>query len=194
MLICDSLIDSVPFIQYKKHEKHPWRCATFSNFPSSKYFELKKIWNHLDKIFNIKIEQKAILVLLYNYITCFVVREVMTWTLFCKVVYFHRCTFVCSYVWTGHYFNLISYIQLWVLRAKWFLSKTLVFNFWSKLPNMALTWWYSSIFSWRFTSKWMKVNHDISNVGKSHTFPQSKTNWKNFEKGKRLAGTIDWEN
>ena len=95
--------------------------------------------------------------------------------------------YVCSYVWTGHYFNLISYIQLWVLRAKWFLSKTLVFNFWSKLPNMALTWWYSSIFSWRFTSKWMKVNHDISNVGKSHTFPQSKTNWKILRKEK------DWQ-
>ena len=28
--ICDVLRDLVPFVQFKKHEKHPWRSVTFS--------------------------------------------------------------------------------------------------------------------------------------------------------------------
>ena len=28
--ICDALHDLVPFVQFKKHEKHPWRSVTFS--------------------------------------------------------------------------------------------------------------------------------------------------------------------
>ena len=28
--ICDSLRDLVPFVQFKKHEKHPWRSINFS--------------------------------------------------------------------------------------------------------------------------------------------------------------------
>ena len=28
--ICDALRVLVPFIQFKKHEKHPWRSVTFS--------------------------------------------------------------------------------------------------------------------------------------------------------------------
>ena len=27
----DALRDFVPFVQFKKHEKHPWRNATFSD-------------------------------------------------------------------------------------------------------------------------------------------------------------------
>ena len=27
--ICDALHDLVPFVQFKKHEKHPWRSVTF---------------------------------------------------------------------------------------------------------------------------------------------------------------------
>ena len=26
---CDALRDLVPFVEFKKHEKHPWRSATF---------------------------------------------------------------------------------------------------------------------------------------------------------------------
>ena len=29
-LICDALRDLVPFVQFKKHEKHPWRGVNFS--------------------------------------------------------------------------------------------------------------------------------------------------------------------
>ena len=29
-IICDALRDLVPFAQFKKREKHPWRSATFS--------------------------------------------------------------------------------------------------------------------------------------------------------------------
>ena len=29
-LICDALRDLVPFVQFKKREKHPWRSASFS--------------------------------------------------------------------------------------------------------------------------------------------------------------------
>ena len=28
--ICDALRDLVPFVQFKKSEKHPWRSVTFS--------------------------------------------------------------------------------------------------------------------------------------------------------------------
>ena len=28
---CDTLRDLVPFVQFKKREKHPWRSVTFSN-------------------------------------------------------------------------------------------------------------------------------------------------------------------
>ena len=28
--ICDALSDSVPFVQFEKREKHPWRSVTFS--------------------------------------------------------------------------------------------------------------------------------------------------------------------
>ena len=28
-IIWDALRDLVPFVQFKKHEKHPWRCVTF---------------------------------------------------------------------------------------------------------------------------------------------------------------------
>ena len=30
MLKCDALRDFVPFVQFKKHEKHPWRSVAFS--------------------------------------------------------------------------------------------------------------------------------------------------------------------
>ena len=30
MKICDAFHDLVPFIQFKKREKHPWRNVTFS--------------------------------------------------------------------------------------------------------------------------------------------------------------------
>ena len=29
-IICDALRDLVPFVQFKKREKHPWRSITFS--------------------------------------------------------------------------------------------------------------------------------------------------------------------
>ena len=29
-IICNALRDLVPFVQYKKREKHPWRSVTFS--------------------------------------------------------------------------------------------------------------------------------------------------------------------
>ena len=28
--ICDALRDMVPFVKFKKREKHPWKSATFS--------------------------------------------------------------------------------------------------------------------------------------------------------------------
>ena len=30
MSICDALGDLIPFVQFKKREKHPWRNVTFS--------------------------------------------------------------------------------------------------------------------------------------------------------------------
>ena len=30
MMKCDALRDLVPFVQFKKREKHPWRSVTFS--------------------------------------------------------------------------------------------------------------------------------------------------------------------
>ena len=32
-LICDALRDLVPFLQFKKREKHPWRSANFIKVP-----------------------------------------------------------------------------------------------------------------------------------------------------------------
>ena len=32
--ICDALRDFVPFVQFKKREKHPWRSVTFSKVAS----------------------------------------------------------------------------------------------------------------------------------------------------------------
>ena len=34
MFICGALRDLVPFLQFKKREKHPWRSANFSNVAS----------------------------------------------------------------------------------------------------------------------------------------------------------------
>ena len=28
-IICDALCDLVPFVQFKKCEKHPWKCVAF---------------------------------------------------------------------------------------------------------------------------------------------------------------------
>ena len=33
-IFCDALRDLVPFVQFKKREKHPWRSATFSKVKS----------------------------------------------------------------------------------------------------------------------------------------------------------------
>ena len=33
--ICDALRDLVPFVQFKKREKHPWRGVTFRKVNSS---------------------------------------------------------------------------------------------------------------------------------------------------------------
>ena len=44
--ICDVLRDLVPFVQFKKREKHPWRSATFcnkSNTSSISVFHMFKI-------------------------------------------------------------------------------------------------------------------------------------------------------
>ena len=30
MFVCEALHDLVPFVQFKKREKHPWRSVTFS--------------------------------------------------------------------------------------------------------------------------------------------------------------------
>ena len=30
MMIWDALHDLIPFVQFEKREKHPWRCVTFS--------------------------------------------------------------------------------------------------------------------------------------------------------------------
>ena len=35
-VICDALHDFVPFAQFKKREKHPWRSVTFSKFAGQK--------------------------------------------------------------------------------------------------------------------------------------------------------------
>ena len=32
---CDALQDLIPFVQFKKREKHPWRNVTFCNFNKS---------------------------------------------------------------------------------------------------------------------------------------------------------------
>ena len=34
LIICDVLRELVPFVQFKKREKHPWRSVTFSKVAS----------------------------------------------------------------------------------------------------------------------------------------------------------------
>ena len=41
--ICDALHDFVPFVQFKKCEKHPWRSVNFSIFQRNLMSVLKKI-------------------------------------------------------------------------------------------------------------------------------------------------------
>ena len=42
-VICDALHDFVPFAQFKKREKHPWRSVTFSKFAGQKPLTLLKV-------------------------------------------------------------------------------------------------------------------------------------------------------
>ena len=35
MIICGALRDLVPFVQFKKREKHPWRSVTLSKLAGS---------------------------------------------------------------------------------------------------------------------------------------------------------------
>ena len=37
---CDALRDLVPFVQFKKREKHPWRSVTFSKVVSMGVFHV----------------------------------------------------------------------------------------------------------------------------------------------------------
>ena len=41
--ICDALRDLVPFVQFKKHENHPWRSVNFSKFAGLKSATLLKL-------------------------------------------------------------------------------------------------------------------------------------------------------
>ena len=41
--ICDALRDLVPFVQFKKSEKHPWRSVTFSKVAVKKSATLLKV-------------------------------------------------------------------------------------------------------------------------------------------------------
>ena len=41
--ICDVLHDLVPVLQFKKHEKYPWRSTTFSKVAGLKPFNTSKI-------------------------------------------------------------------------------------------------------------------------------------------------------
>ena len=43
LYICDALRDLVPFIQFKKREKHPWRSATFIKVAGLKTATLIKV-------------------------------------------------------------------------------------------------------------------------------------------------------
>ena len=43
LYICDALSDLVPFIQFKKREKHPWRSATFIKVAGLKTATLIKV-------------------------------------------------------------------------------------------------------------------------------------------------------
>ena len=52
-IICDALRDLVPFVQFKKRKKHPWRSVTFSKVPGFinktmslliEYLVSKNIW------------------------------------------------------------------------------------------------------------------------------------------------------
>ena len=44
-IICDGLRDLVPFVQFKKREKHPWRNDTFrSNTPPWVFFTFLKLY------------------------------------------------------------------------------------------------------------------------------------------------------
>ena len=48
MMKCDALRNLVPFVQFKKREKHPWRSVTFSkvagNIPLWVFFKFLKLY------------------------------------------------------------------------------------------------------------------------------------------------------
>ena len=48
--ICETLRDLVPFVLFKKREKHPWRNVTFSNLESHLKWRLfgKNLWSCLE--------------------------------------------------------------------------------------------------------------------------------------------------
>ena len=41
--ICDALPDLVPFVQFKKREKHPWKSVTFSKVAASFGYKLTTV-------------------------------------------------------------------------------------------------------------------------------------------------------
>ena len=55
--ISDVLRDSLPFVQFEKHEKHPWKSVIFGNTPPwvfFKFFKLYKLYQ-IAKHYHIKI-------------------------------------------------------------------------------------------------------------------------------------------
>ena len=45
--ICDALQDLVPFVQFEKREKHPWRSVTFSKVPG---FNMQLYWKQCSSV------------------------------------------------------------------------------------------------------------------------------------------------
>ena len=47
---CDALSDLVPFVQFKKREKHPWRSVTLSKIAGFTFFKLYKWYQIAESI------------------------------------------------------------------------------------------------------------------------------------------------
>ena len=160
--ICDVLHDLVPFVQFRKRKKHPWRSVTFSKVA---FNEQVMFYCHFDKTQarkkNQGTKEKE---LLWN---CIAHRD---WILYCSPALAEAC---CEFGYEFDYVGEFGYVRLSVCPSVLLQSKTSELSIIFFLLEVRETWVKQSDGSW-FLEK------DEKKLDGSEGFKESQKCPKNY--------------
>ena len=146
--ICDVLHDLVPFVQFRKRKKHPWRSVTFSKVA---FNEQDMFYCHFDKTQarkkNQGTKEKE---LLWN---CIAHRD---WILYCSPALAEAC---CEFGYEFDYVGEFGYVRLSVCPSVLFQSKTSelsIIFFYLKLDMSKTKWWILIFGKRRKKIRWIR--------------------------------------